>query len=129
MPKLCFPRREIPVILVNCSESWKAAKSWTFDKFLTASQGQEKWRTDYYQDQKWGKNEHISGQKISDIVIKNGTFRIFEILGRGRAKTDTRNFFNYKTKLMQDYERPKPIPEDLYLQSAVYSDYQWAIVR
>ena len=108
-----YVRKEIPVILVNCSDTWAASSSWTFDKFLTANDGHEKWRTDYKYAHKSGKNEHISGRKISDILLRNGTFRIFEILGRGRAKTDTKNFYEYKTKMMQEYARPKPIPEGI----------------
>ena len=103
------------MILTNCAETWPAVTSWTFDKFLTAGDGLETWRTDYISNHDiihiWGQKEHITGHLISDIKQRNGTFGIFEVLGRGRARKDRNTAYDYKTNLMQDYCKPEPIPE------------------
>ena len=106
------------MILTNCTDSWPAATTWTFDRFLSAGGGHETWRTDFISDHDilhmWGQKEHIPGHLISDIWRRNGTFRIFEVLGRGRARKDRDNVHKYKTKLMRDYDKPQPVPEGRY---------------
>ena len=120
-------------MLVNCTQDWPAATSWSFDKFLTHKDGLETWRTDYISNhdilQLWGQKEYISGQLISQIIANNGSVRLFEVLGRRRSKYDKEGKHHFKTQLMKDYARPTPIPEDLYHLSGLDTDYQWAILR
>ena len=120
-------------MLVNCTQNWPARTSWSFDKFLTINGGQELWRTDFISNhdilQLWGQKEHIPGNLISQIRTNNGSVRLFEVLGRRRSKYDKDNEYHFKTQLMEDYERPSPIPEDLYHLSGLDTDYQWAIIR
>ena len=67
--------------------------------------------------------------------------RVFEVLGRRRSKLFGADA---KTRLMEDYSRPPPIPAgglrgqchhdshlgaDLFQLSGVETDYQWAIAR
>ena len=57
--------------------------------------------------------ERISGQLVSQIIRNNGSVRIFEVLGRKRAREAGRvgdQTFRLKERLMSDYARPGPIP-------------------
>ena len=51
-------RRQIPVILENCTAGWEAQRSWSFDYFLGLGGGEETWRTDFIDNldilQLWG---------------------------------------------------------------------------
>ena len=51
-------RRQIPVILQNCTAGWEAQRSWSFDYFLGLGGGEETWRTDFIDNldilQLWG---------------------------------------------------------------------------
>ena len=57
--------------------------------------------------------EHITGRQVSEIMRNNGTVRVFEMLGRKRAKEARRagdRTFRLKERLMSDYSKPGPIP-------------------
>ena len=57
--------------------------------------------------------EHITGQQVSQIMNNNGTVRIFEVLGRKRAREARRagdNTPRLKERLMSEYSKPGPIP-------------------
>ena len=110
-------RRQIPVILENCTADWEAQRSWSFKYSLGLGGGAETWRTDYIDNldiiQLWGQQEHITGQQVENIMRNNGTVRVFEMLGRKRAKEARRTgdrTFRLKERLMSDYSKPGPIP-------------------
>ena len=129
-------RRQIPVILQNCTAGWEAQRSWSFEYFLGLGGGEETWRTDFIDNldiiQLWGQKggsgqwavgtlradccftaEHITGQLVSNIISNNGSVRIFEVLGRKRARQTSRagdKTFQLKERLMSDYSKPDPIP-------------------
>ena len=125
-------RRQTPVILQNCTAGWEAQRSWSFDFFLGLGGGDETWRTDFIDNldilQLWGQKggdtdrvtadcyftaEHLTGQLVANIIRNNGTVRIFEVLGRKRARETSRlgdKTFHLKERLMSDYSKPGPIP-------------------
>ena len=138
-------RRQIPVILENCTAGWEAQRSWSFDYFLGLGGGEETWRTDFIDNQEilqlWGQKganvpgvaltnwyvttERISGQLVSQIIRNNGSVRIFEVLGRKRAREAGRvgdQTFRLKERLMSDYARPGPIPPGDYCDLVVVMD-------
>ena len=130
-----YVRKQQPVILVNCTKDWEAQKTWTFEKFLNDGDGWSTWRTDYIDNhiffQTYGQKEFITGKQIESIMNNNGSVRLFEVLGQRRewkSKRDGRIEHNSKTRLMSDYSRPEPIPEDMYQVSGIQTDYQWLIM-
>ena len=128
-------RKQQPAILVNCTKDWPAQNTWTFQKFLREKDGKSSWRTDFIDNhnffQTYGQKEYITGKQIESIINNNGSVRLFEVLGRRRAwksKREGITDFNTKSKLLEDYSSPQPIPEDLFAVSGVATDYQWMIM-
>ena len=89
----------------------------------------------------------LPGETVAKIKRDNGTVRVFEALGRKRAQESLmrgEETGGVKERLMEDYERPAPIPRgkgmienrclvpssstDLFNMSGVYTDYQWVIL-
>ena len=130
-----YVRKQKPAILVNCTKDWPAQKTWTFKRFLKDGDGLSLWRTDFIDNhnffQTFGQKEFISGNQIESIIKNNGTVRLFEVLGRRRLWKSSRERNtdeNSKSRLLEDYSTPHPIPEDMYKLSGVQTDYQWMIM-
>ena len=69
-----------------------------------------------YSDQNLNRNE------ILRLISLNATVRIFDRIGHPPRSGKT------PSVLFDDYQRPSPVPEDLFVPTFGGSTYQWVIV-
>ena len=116
-----------PVVLVGCTEGWPAAGagaiSWTMESLL---ERKGEWRTDWIERraggllEAWAAKDFLPGWRVSQILARNGTARVFHALAR-RSRGG-------EEPLFQDYTTPGPLPKDLYQAAGLGTDYQWLIL-
>ena len=122
-----FVRRQEPVVLVNCTTSWPAAKTWNTKDLLNLGSGHLRWRTDFVERRAggilatWGSKTFLPGWRVAQILARNGTARVFHSLARRSNNPAGAGLF-------QDYSTPAPLPEDLYKGAHLATDYQWLIL-
>ena len=130
-----YVKKREAVILVNCTKEWIAQREWTMEKLLNENEGRLMWRSDFEterrQFQRFKKKTTFSGNFLKTIARINGTFRVFDELGRKKHAAGRRNGTKLetdKTYLFSQYSKPAPIPTDHYEKAGILTNFQWLIM-
>ena len=121
--------------MTGCTTGWKAQSEWSMKSLLGMENGNKEWVTNHIPDSEEnqsGQKTPLRGQTVLDMLANKKTIRIFDPLSV-RSSTLTRENNQPipptdKMELLDDYEVPKALPENLFSRCGILTDYQWSVL-
>ena len=122
----------------GCSKGWRAQSAWSMEYLLGMDGGDKDWVTDYIIDSEEANDQTIvkratKGKDILNMLSKNKSFRIYDriatrssTLARQDGETDLPTD---KLELLDDYEAPQAIPENLLSKCGILTNYKWSVLN
>jgi hypothetical protein len=111
------------VMLEGCQEDWKA-KEWTIDGLLDRYDMDTTWTTRYYLPGAERDNVLITNKDgIRDLIKENASFKTFDkIFKDEKGYVSKEKEKRMKLDLVDEYQRPKCMPKDLFEKFYISSD-------
>ena len=124
-----YVRKNRPVILTGCSTDWTAQAKWSMEYLLGMDNGNKEWLTNYIVDSAEVGDQTLikretKGKDVLDIRASNRPFKILDSLKTGRSNGDA-ILPTDKMELLEDYEAPQGIPENLLSKCGILTNNEW----
>ena len=121
--------------MTGCSEGWRAQSKWSMKSLLGMENGNKEWVTNHIPDSEEnqsGQKTPLRGQTVLNMLANKKTIRIFDPLSVRSSTLARENNQPIpptdKMELLDDYEVPKALPENLFSRCGILTDYQWSVL-